>query len=133
MFTQTWKKYLPLLSLFLKRSAIEPQKVQLNQTDFERALGGRKIKLSFSNLQINKGRINNLIKNSVLAKDLADALEDNETTKYYLRKRNIVFALSSTYELQITDVTPVELPEALSDSKTNEDLALIEPSETESL
>ncbi len=47
MFSQTWKKYLPLLTMFLKKSANGPQTIQLNQTDFERALGGRKLKLSF--------------------------------------------------------------------------------------
>jgi hypothetical protein len=112
MFSQTWKKYLPVLTLFLKRSAIEPQKVQLNQIDFERALGGRKIKLGFAQLEINKGRINNLIKNTVLAKDLADVLEENDQTRVYLRPRNIAFSLTGNFELQITDLTPAVIAES---------------------
>lgn len=111
MFSQTWKKYLPIITLFLKKSAAGPQKVQLNQLDFERALGGRKLKLGFAQLQINKGRINNLIKNSALAKDLADVLEDNAATKTYLRTRNIVFAFTGNFELQITDVTSPDVVE----------------------
>ena len=54
MFSQTWKKYLPLISLFVKKAVNGPQKIQLNQTDFERALGGRKLKLSFSRMEIIK-------------------------------------------------------------------------------
>jgi hypothetical protein len=111
MFSQTWKKYLPVITLFLKKSAAAPQKVQLNQLDFERALGGRKIKLGFAQLQINKGRINNLIKNTVLATDLADVLEDNPAAKAYLASRNIVFSFTGSFELQITDVTPADVAE----------------------
>jgi predicted Ser/Thr protein kinase len=85
--------------------------VQLNHSDFERALGGRKIKLSIPQLEINKGRINNLIKNSVLAKDLADVLIDHDITRSYLRTRNITFSLSGTFELQITDHTPETVAE----------------------
>jgi hypothetical protein len=108
MFSQTWKKYLPLITLFLKKSASGTQTVQLNQTDFERALGGRKIKLSFALLQINKGRINNLIKNTPLAKELADALAEDAVTNALLRTRNINFSFSSSFQLLITDVTPVQ-------------------------
>ncbi len=126
MFSQTWKKYLPLLTLFLKKSAVEPQKVQLNQIDFERALGGRKIKLGFAQLHINKGRISSLIKNSVLAKDLAEALEDNDVTRTYLRTRNIVFSLTNSLELQITDVTPAPVAEPV-----NEEVAVAEDIQVE--
>lgn len=106
MFSQTWKKYLPLISLFVKKSVTGPQKIQLNQTDFERALGGRKLKLSFSRMEINRGRINNLIKNSALAKELADVLLEDNAMKAILRTRNICFAFTGGNELIITDETP---------------------------
>jgi hypothetical protein len=127
MFSQTWKKYLPLITLFLKRSAGGPQKVQLNQLDFERALGGRKLKLSIPQMEINKGRINNLIKNSVLAKDLADTLIDNDVTKTYLRTRNIAFALTGAFELQITDQTPEAVIEALEQDNSDDGNNSIQP------
>lgn len=119
MFSQTWKKYLPLITLFLKKSAGGPQVVQLNQTDFERALGGRKIKLSFAQLQINKGRINSLIKNTPLAKDLADALNDDATTSSLLRGRNYSFSFTNNFELHITDITPAEIAEP---TESNEEI-----------
>ena len=43
MFTQTWKKYLPVILILMKKSALEDQVLKVNQTDFERAAGGRKI------------------------------------------------------------------------------------------
>ena len=107
MFSQTWKKYLPLLTLFLKKSATGPQTIQLNQTDFERALGGRKLKLSFSRMEINKGRMNNLLKNTALAKELADVLLDDPVTSKLLRARNMSFSFNGNSELTITDETPL--------------------------
>jgi hypothetical protein len=122
MFSQTWKKYIPLIALFLKKSAAGPQVVKLNQTDFERALGGRKIKLSFTQLQINKGRINSLIKNTPLAKDLADVLADDAATSSLLRSRNYSFSFSHNFELHITDITPEALPEETVESESNEEI-----------
>lgn len=106
MFSQTWKKYLPLLTLFLKKAANGPQTIQLNQTDFERALGGRKLKLSFSRMEINRGRMNNLLKNTALAKELADVLLDDTVTGSLLRTRNFSFAFNGNSELTITGETP---------------------------
>jgi hypothetical protein len=106
MFSQTWKKYLPLISLFVKKSINGPQKIQLNLTDFERALGGRKLKLSFSRMEINRGRLNNLLKNSALAKELSDVLLEDNAIKSNLRTRNLSFAFSGNAELLITDETP---------------------------
>jgi hypothetical protein len=122
MFSQTWKKYLPLISLFIKKAVNGPQKIQLNQTDFERALGGRKLKLSFSRMEINRGRINNLIKNSALAKELADVLLEDNAMKAILRTRNISFAFIGGNELIITDETPaaIETIEQKEDEESTE-------------
>ena len=49
MFTQTWKKYLPVIILLLKKTNAEQQVLSMNHTDFERAAGGRKIKYCTSN------------------------------------------------------------------------------------
>jgi hypothetical protein len=111
MFSQTWKKYVPVIRLFLKKSATGEQKIQLNKTDFERALGGRKLKLGFSRLEINKGRMNNMLPNTVLAKDLAEALLDDTMVTGMLRARNISFSFTGDMELIIRDETPVAEPE----------------------
>ena len=111
MFSQTWKKYVPVIRLFLKKSATGEQKIQLNKTDFERALGGRKLKLGFSRLEINKGRMNNMLPNTVLAKDLAEALLDDTMVTGMLRTRNISFSFTGDMELIIRDETPVAEPE----------------------
>ncbi len=124
MFSQTWKKYLPLIALFLKKSATGPQKIQLNQTDFERALGGRKLKLSFTRMEINQGRLNNLNKNTALAQELAAVLLDDAAVKNYLRTRNISFAFSLSNELLISDETPIAETQTQEEALTDESVAL---------
>ena len=82
------------------------QKVQLNHLDFERALGGRKLKLSFSRMEINKGRMNNILPNTALSKELADVLLDDVVVMGLIRNRNIVFSFTQDTQLIITDETP---------------------------
>jgi hypothetical protein len=59
MFSQVWKKYLPVIMILLKRSVNGDQSLSMNPSDFQRAAGGRKIKYSFTNLQLINARINN--------------------------------------------------------------------------
>lgn len=123
MFSQTWKKYLPVIRLFLKKAITGEQKVQLNQTDFERALGGRKLKLSFSRMEINKGRMNNILPNTGLAKELADVLLDDVVAAGLLRNRNVVFSFTQDTQLIITDETPAVTVSEETDEKEMEPVA----------
>lgn len=107
MFTQTWKKYLPVIAILLKRSATTSQEtLDMNYTDFERATGGRKIKFSFSQLQLNKGRINSEIKQNPLAKEFADLLREDETTRKLIAGQYLEFSLNNDLKLTIKNNTP---------------------------
>jgi hypothetical protein len=109
MFSQTWKKYLPVITLFLKRVSTNPEQVlSLNNTDFERAAGGRKVKNSFTHLQINKGRINNEAKQSNVAKELGYMLKEEETTKYIIANLFLEFSMNNDYKLTIRNTAHVE-------------------------
>ncbi|WP_152270537.1 hypothetical protein [Agriterribacter humi] len=107
MFTQTWKKYLPVIVILLKRSAGSEQKLSMNHTDFERATGGRKIKFSFTQLQLNKGRINSEIKQAAVAKELADLLREDAVTKKLIAGQYLEFSLSNDFQLSIKNNTPL--------------------------
>ncbi|HTN05585.1 hypothetical protein [Agriterribacter sp.] len=107
MFTQTWKKYLPVIAILLKRSASAEQKLSLNHTDFERATGGRKIKFSFSQLQLNKGRINLAIKQAAVAKELAELLREDVLTKKIIAGQYLEFSLNNNFQLSIKNNTPL--------------------------
>jgi hypothetical protein len=106
MFTQTWKKYLPVIILLLKKTNAEQQVLSMNHTDFERAAGGRKIKYSFSDLELNKGRINSLTKHAPLAKELAAVLQEDENASRLLAVGHYNFAMGNDLKLLIKFIVP---------------------------
>lgn len=110
MFSQTWKKYLPVLAILLKRSAGENQTLSMNNTDFERAAGGRKIKYSFSQLQLNKGRINTEVKHTPMAKELAVVLQEDDTIQKILAGQFFEFSMTNDFKLTIKNNTPPAEP-----------------------
>jgi hypothetical protein len=118
MFTQTWKKYLPVIVILLKRSSAGVQTLSMNHTDFERAAGGRKIKYSFSQLQLNNSRINTAVKQLPLAKEFAVLLQEDELTRKLLVGQNFEFSMSNDFHLTIKNNTPV--PEANSEAEQGE-------------
>ena len=114
MFLQTWKKYLPVIILLMKRSEKgEQQVLDMNFTDFQRATGGKKTKLTFSSLQLNNGRTNYDANNTQLAKDLMMVLQENEQTGAMLKNKQFEFSVNSSYQLTIRNSTVAEQKEAV--------------------
>ncbi|MBI3718409.1 MAG: hypothetical protein HY252_07415 [Sphingobacteriales bacterium] len=107
MFVQVWKKYLPVITILLKKSANSPQVLQMSAFDFTKAAGGRKLNYNFDILLVN-GRLNPEEKQSTIAKDLAIFLQEDQGVKALLKKQHIRFGLNSKFELTITNNTPPE-------------------------
>ena len=113
MFLQTWKKYLPVIILLMKRSEKGDQVLDMNFTDFQRATGGKKTKLTFSSLQLDNGRTNYDANNTQLAKDLMLVLQENEQTGAMLKNKQFEFSVNSSYQLTIRNSTVTEEKEAV--------------------
>lgn len=107
MFSYTWKKYLTVIALLMKRSVNGEQTLSMNHTDFERASGGKKVKYSFSNLQLNNGRINSAVKHTPIARDLATMLQEEPATNQLLRNQLFEFSMTGSFQLTIKNLTPV--------------------------
>ena len=101
MFTQTWKKYLPVILILMKRAVQDEQVLKVNQTDFERAAGGRKVKFSFSNVELKKARLNSHAKHSPFAKEFATTLQEDDITRGYLQQHWFEFSMSTDFQLTI--------------------------------
>jgi hypothetical protein len=114
MFAQTWKKYIPVITILLKRSVNGEQLLSMNHTDFKRAAGGRKIKFSFSRLYLNNGRVSNGMDLSPLAKEFAVVLQEGESTRGLLKDQQFEFSMNNDFQLLIRNNTPAatELLEA---------------------
>lgn len=102
MYTFTWKKYLPVIRLLLKKSANEEQTVTLNRTDFEKTTKLRKPNCSFS-VEVRKGRIFNP---PVAARDLLEVLMQDPGAEELLRIQQYMISFNSDFQLTIKNITP---------------------------
>src|ERR1700743_2330612 len=99
-YLQTWKKYLPVIRLHLKRSLVEKQSFKLNITDFESAGDRGKSGYTF-NLTMENGKVTNNISGSAVARDLYEALKADETIKAMLQDKNIKISVGKSFILSI--------------------------------
>ena len=106
MYIITWKKYLPVIRLLLKKSALAEQKMTLNRTDFERTSRIRKPVCSFD-IEVINGRLNRL-NPAAQVKSLMEVLTQDEVANQLLRKKHYAITLSSDFQLSIRNNTPVE-------------------------
>ena len=79
-----WRRYLPVIRLFLKKSALEEQKFNLNKTDFE-FIGDRKDGGYTFSLVMNNGKVTNTIQG--IARDLYEILQSDSTIKEMLKNK----------------------------------------------
>jgi hypothetical protein len=118
MFTQIWKKYLPVIIILMKRSANGEQVLNMDKSDFNRAAGGRKIKIHFSTVHLNNGRITSLKDTPPVATDLVTLLQENDLSKKMIRGQQFELSMSSSFVLTIKNATPVA--EAIADNTAEE-------------
>ena len=111
MFSQVWKKYLPVIVILMKRTVNGDQTLSMNPSDFQRAAGGRKIKYSFANMQLINGRINNTVKHQPLAREFAVILQEDETIRKMLQLKHFEFSMNNSFQLSIKNNTPQAEPE----------------------
>src|SRR5271155_175538 len=111
MFSQTWKKYLPVIIILMKRSDKGEQVLNMNSSDFNRAAGGKKARLAFSNIRLNNGRINSFIDTPPHAMDLILLLQENDLSKKIIGNQHFEFTLKSNFQLVIKNNTPAVVQE----------------------
>ena len=104
MYTYTWKKYLPVIRILLKKSATKEQTVNLNRIDFERTTKLRKPVVSF-NVDIIRSRIYPITK-SVPARDLLTILQEDERCRELMSDNQYNITLSGDFLLTIKNITP---------------------------
>ena len=121
MFHQAWKKYLPVITILLKRSTSGEQSLSMNHTDFERASGGRKMKWSFSVLQLNNGRLlNNGNKHPALATEMVMELQSDDQINKLLSKQDFEFSMTNDFKLLIKNVSGEDLPVQMEEEENKE-------------
>jgi hypothetical protein len=107
MYTHIWNKYLPIIRILLKKSAGGEQTLDLNRIDFERAGTGRKAGYKFT-IELNNGRVANVISTSPLAMDLAAVLLEDSVVKELVRSNNYAVSLNTKFQVSLKNTTPAE-------------------------
>jgi hypothetical protein len=99
-YLQTWKKYIPVIRLYLKKSVAEDQQFKLNITDFESAGDRGKSGYTF-NLQMENGKVTNNISGSAVARDLYELLKADEIIKAFLQEKSVKISVGKSFMLTI--------------------------------
>jgi len=102
-YLTTWKRYLPVIRLHIKKSLVEEQQFKLNITDFESAGDRGKSGYSF-NIQMENGKVTNNISGSPVARDLYEALKSDETIKGMLQDKSVKISVGKSFILSIKTV-----------------------------
>ena len=106
MFVQTWKKYLPVIVFLMKRSSKGQQTLDMNHTDFERAARGKKIRLNFSNIIFDNGRVDHDSNHTGLVTDLIMVLQQSKPAEILMQYQQFSFSMNINCQLMITNTTP---------------------------
>jgi hypothetical protein len=111
-FFHTWVKYMPIIRILLKRSLTEEQVLKMNNIDFIRAAGGRKVKFDFS-ISLLNGKFENLELPTQMGRSLVDALRDDKVSSQFVKTNHLQFSMNKNFELVIKNSTRPPEPEAL--------------------
>jgi hypothetical protein len=99
-YLTTWKRYMPVIRLHLKKSLNEDQQFKLNITDFESAGDRGKSGYTF-NINMENGKVTNNISGSAVARDLFEAIKEDEAVKAMLLDRNVKISVGKSFVLSI--------------------------------
>ncbi|MEO7312166.1 MAG: hypothetical protein ABIX01_17315 [Chitinophagaceae bacterium] len=105
MYTSVWRKYLPIIKILLKRSANSDQVLDLNRVDFERAGSGRKAGYKFT-IELNNGKVRNVISGSPLALNLATVLLEDDANADILSNNHFEITLNTKFQLITKNLNP---------------------------
>ena len=99
-YLTTWKRYLPVIRLHLKKSLNEEQQFKLNIQDFESAGDRGKSGYIFS-LTMENGKVLNSVGGSAVARDLYEVLRSDDAVKAILQDKNVKISVGKTFILTI--------------------------------
>jgi hypothetical protein len=112
VYTQLWKKYLPVIRLLLKKTADTDQKLQIYKHEF--ASTGAKNKLGYIfNLEIVNGKAVNKSAAIAVSFDLLNVLNDNALTNEWLKGKNVKISVNKACELTMIYLNKPDASEAI--------------------
>ena len=108
LYQLVWQKYVPVIRILLKKSAVAEQAFTLNRTDFERAGIGRKAGYKFS-ISFIDSRPNLIFAGNEFVQSFILAVQDDQVIREHFQQNNYTFMFGSNYQLQIKNTSKEEL------------------------
>ena len=108
-YLTTWRRYIPVIRLHLKRSLAGEQSFKLNIQDFESAGDRGKSGYTFS-ISLENGKPTNNISGSAVASDLYEALKTDEATKAMLQDKSVKISVGKSFLFSIKTVSIPAIP-----------------------
>jgi hypothetical protein len=99
-YLTTWKRYIPVIRLHLKKSAVEEQQFKLNITDFESSGDRGKSGYTF-NINFENGKPVNNSPLPAIARDLYEAMKEDDGIKSMLQNKSVKISVGKSFMLTI--------------------------------
>lgn len=107
VYTQLWKKYLPVIRLLLKKTSDSDQKLQIYKHEFVST--GAKNKLGYIfNLEIVNGKSINKSSAIAVSFDLLNVLNENPLTAEWLKGKSVKISVNKACELTLHQIIVAE-------------------------
>jgi hypothetical protein len=103
-YLTTWRRYIPVIRLHLKRSLTAEQSFKLNIQDFESAGDRGKSGYTFS-ISLENGKPTNNISGSAVARDLYEALKTDEAIKAMLQDKSVKISVGKSFLFSIKTIS----------------------------
>ncbi len=101
MYTQLWKKYLPVIRLLLKKTGDTNQKLQLYKHEFEATGARNKLGYIFTLEMVNGKPINKSNKTAV-SNDLCILMSENEAIATWMKEQQIKISVNRACEMTLS-------------------------------
>jgi hypothetical protein len=110
LYTSLWNKYRPVILKLMSSAVTEPQQYKLFPHEFKAI--GEKVKKGYSfTLQVSNGKALNKIKDSTVAQDLLQVLQQSKTATQLMTEATFELSMDKHFVLQVirkeTVVAPV--------------------------
>ncbi len=101
MYTQLWKKYLPVIRLLLKKTGDNNQKLQLYKHEFEATGARNKLGYIFS-LEMVNGKAVNKSNKTAVSNDLCVLMGENEAIAAWMKDQQIKISVNRACEMTLS-------------------------------
>jgi hypothetical protein len=98
LYTQLWKKYLPVIRLLLKKTTDGEQKLQLYKHEFEATGARNKLGYIFS-LELLDGKPLYKSNNSAVSHDLYSLISENEAITSWMKNQHVKISVNRACEM----------------------------------